>query len=263
MKFEDVEKSRQLYNEKITEVKDLRERAKLYAQYKKDYKAYFVNYQLQAFFSDIEYNHNLGIDAFTLNRTVLIDTGDTYYSNDLVKGKYKDIGFTQSDVEIIKNYDEPFVKQDPISITSRSDIAFKGRFLIFEFPKKVLKRVAILPFGAKSFFVDPIVKTGLKLIETESIIFSRLFNVYTEDGFEAFYILDPAFIESVEHFSDRYCYKIALYFMNNKMFVGINDGNDSFEPPEPALRLDETKERAKVVEDMKLIIDIVDSLKLL
>lgn len=264
MTFEELEKSREQYNSKITEVKDLRERAELYSQYKKAYKAYFVDYQLQSIFTDIKYDHKLGIDAFTLSRTGFIDTGDTYYSNDLINAKYKNINFTQADVEIIKQSEgQPAEEYDPVAITKRSDIMFNGRFLIFKFSKKILNRVAILPVGASPFFVDPIIKTGLKPIETESTHFNRIFKVYTEDDFEALYILDPAFIESVERFADRYCYKVALYFMHDKMFIGINDGDDSFEPPDPALPINENKERAKVIENMKLITDIVSVLDLL
>lgn len=263
MEFKDVESSRQLYNDKITEIKNLKERAALYSQYKKAYKAYFVKYQLQAFFDDIEYDHDRGIDSFTLNRTGLIDTGDVYYSNDLVKGKYKGVSFTQSDVEIVKNSTDFYTEEsDPVAVNTRSEIAFKGRFLIFELPKRIIGRVAILPLRTKAFFIDPIIKTGLKPIETESVLFNRSFRIYADDGFDAFYILDPAFIETVEQFSDRYYQNTALYFVNNKILIAINDGDDSFEPPDPALRIDEKREQARVVEDMKLITNIIDSLNL-
>ena len=129
-------------------------------------------------------------------------------------------------------------------------------------PKRIQTRVAVLPLSAESFFFDPIVRAGLRPIETESVLFNRSFKVYTDDGFEAFYILDPAFIESIERFSERYGHKFALYFINNKLFVAINDGGDSFEPPEPTLPLNEPKETTKVIEDMKLITDIVDNLDL-
>ena len=263
MEFKDVESSRQLYNDKITEIKDLKERTALYSQYKKAYKAYFVKYQLQTVFSDIEYDHNQGIDSFTLSRTGFIDTGDVYYSNDLVKGKYKNINFTQSDVEILKNSTDFYTEEaDPVAVNTRSEIAFKGRFLIFELPKRIMGRVAILPLRTKAFFIDPIIKAGLKPIETESPLFNRSFRVYADDGLDAFYILDPAFIETVERFGNRYYQNTALYFVNNKILIAINDGDDSFEPPDPALRINEEKERTKVVEDMKLITDIVDSLDL-
>ena len=263
MEFKDVEESRQFYNDKIIDIKDPHLRSKMYLQYKKAYKAYFVQYQLQSIFKNIEYDHNQGIDIQTLRRTGLIDVGDDYYANDLVSAKYKSISFTQSDVEILKKRYEDYADEfDPVAINTRSDTMFKGRFLIFTFHKKVLRRVAILPTTADQFFKKPIIEAGLSPIETESVHFNRLFHAYTEDGFEAFYILDPAFIESVERFADRYCYKIALYFMGNKMFIGLNDHNNSFEPPDSALPVDEAKEKAKVIEDMKLITDIVDSLKL-
>ena len=263
MEFKDVEESRQFYNDKIMDIKDLRQRALVYSQYKKAYKAYFVQYQLESFFSDIEYDHNQGINKLSLLITGLIDVGDAYYANDLVNAKYKSISFTQSDVEIIKKKYENYADEiDPVAINTRSDTMFKGRFLIFTFHKKLLHRVAILPTIAEPFFKNPIIESGLNPIETESVHFNRLFYTYAEDGFEAFYILDPAFIESVERFADRYCYKVALYFMGNRMFVGLNDNNDSFEPPDSAIPVDEAKEKAKVFEDMKLITDIVDSLKI-
>lgn len=263
MNFEDVEGARQLYNEKMMTVKDIRERAELYSQYKKAYKAYFVDCQLRAFFSEINYEHNKGIDASFLESTGLIDVGDTYYSNDLVKGKYKNIDFTQADAEIIKYYQKSSSDEyNPIEIDTRSKITFKGRFLIFEFSKKIFSRVAILPRYAESFFVNPVKQAGLKDIETESTDFNKVFKVYAEDGFEAFYILDPAFIECTERFGDRYQYKVSLYFIKNKMIIGINDGNDSFEPPDPALTIEETTERAKILENMKIITDVVASLNI-
>ena len=47
-----------------------------------------------------------------------------------------------------------------------------------------------------------------------------------------------------------------------KMIVGINDGGDVFEPPSPENPLDEAAETSKIYKELRLIIGIVDELKL-
>ncbi|MBR5939081.1 DUF3137 domain-containing protein, partial [Candidatus Saccharibacteria bacterium] len=103
---------------------------------------------------------------------------------------------------------------------------------------------------------------GLQRIETESPEFNRRFLVYAEDGFEAFYILNPDFIHKLEQLGEKYQNALSLYFSDNKMYVGLNDGGDAFEPPNPKEPLNEKSEIEKAISDMKLITELVDNLKL-
>ena len=184
----------------------------------------------------------------------MINTGDRYSSNDLVIGKYKDVGFTQADVHIEEEHTDSDGDTHYVTI-------FRGRYMIFEFPKKFDFRMIVTPgrvYGVANSKND----RKFKKIELESTEFNKKFNVYAEDGFEAFYILDPAFIASIEELGQIYNYRLILYFTDNKLIIGINNGNDSFEPPKPTLPLDEKAELEKTSKDIRLITNFVDELRL-
>ena len=99
------------------------------AEYKKTYKAYFVEQNLAKTFTNLQYQHEAGLNKQVLAATQMINTGDRYSSNDLTMGKYKNVNFTQADVHIEEEY------TDSDGDTHYTTI-FRGRFMIFEFPKK-------------------------------------------------------------------------------------------------------------------------------
>ena len=230
-----------------------------YQAYKKAYKGYFIARQLASVFTDLNYNHEKGLDVGLLKKTGLIYTGDRYRSNDLVMGKYKQVGFLQADVCIEERTE--YKDEDGHTETHYTTV-FKGRYLIFEFPKKFDFKLVVSFNGYNGEYINSKTKRGLSRIETESPEFNKRFLVYAEDGFEAFYILDPAFIDNLEQLGKLYNNQLALYFSDNKLFVGLNDGGDAFEPPNPAEPINEKTETTKDINDMRLITRLVDSLKL-
>lgn len=232
-----------------------------YANYKRAYKAYFIDRQLAKLFTNLHYDHTRGLDVNLLEASKLIYTGDIYRSNDLVAAKYKNTNFMQADVEVIRK-DETRDK-DGNKHTDYVTV-FKGRYLIFEFPKKFASKMIVSSGGGNGLgYTNPKTGRGLSRIETESPDFNKRFLVYAEDGFEAFYILNPDFINKLEQLGEKYQNALSLYFSDNKLYVGLNDHNDAFEPPSNiAEPLNEKTETAKVTKDMKLITDLVDNLKL-
>ncbi len=225
------------------------------AQYKKVYKAYFVEQELNKVFTDIKYNHEAGLDRNILKATGLIHTGDKYSSNDLTMGKYKNVNFVQADVHI---QDEHTDSDGDTHYTT----VFRGRYMIFEFPKKFECRLVLSPH--KAFYLGSNPKTGNKMkhIETESVEFNRAFSIYSDDGMEALYILTPDFMVRAQELAESHNGKVAMYFVYNKMIVGVNDNDDIFEPPNPNAPIDESAELAKVTKEITLITNIVDELKL-
>ena len=226
--------------------------------YRKTYKAYFVEQNLSRTFTDLKYNHDAGLDKQILRNTEMIHTGDRYSSNDLTMGKYKDVEFTQADVHIQERY------EDKDGNTHYATI-FLGRFMIFEFPKKFSFRLEVVSkfFGAKKVpGKNP--QTGRKFekFEVESPNFNKKFKIYAEDGFETFYLLDPAFIERIEMLGDAYQKKMLLGFIDNKLYVGLDERKDSFEAPSPFKPIDEQAELEKVHKDIKVITDFVNELRL-
>lgn len=228
------------------------------AEYKKTYKAYFVEQNLAKTFTNLQYQHEAGLNKQVLAATQMINTGDRYSSNDLTMGKYKNVNFTQADVHIEEEY------TDSDGDTHYTTI-FRGRFMIFEFPKKFNFKLEVV---SKFFGVGKVPggnpQTGRKFekFEVESIDFNKKFKIYAEDGFETFYLLDPSFILKIEKVSAEYDKKMIFCFVGNKLYVGINEGKDSFEPPRPSKPIDEQLEIEKVSHDIKVITDFVDELSL-
>ena len=227
--------------------------------YHRAYKAYFVSQTLTKTFTNLYYNHAQGIDKSALYSTGMVDTGDRFHSNDLTTGDYKGVHFVQADAHI----EEEDTDSDG---NTTYYTTFKGRFMIYEFPKKFNFRLELIGrgFGGACRVPGANPTTGRKMtkIKTESGDFNQKFRVYGEDGFEAYYILDPAFMVKIEAIADHYDGKVLFGFVNNMLLVGLNNGNDSFEAPSPSQPLDEAKEFNKINSDIKVITDFVDQLAL-
>ena len=226
--------------------------------YKLAYKTYFVEKSLRQTFTDIHYDHEAGLERDALIDTQMINVGDSYTSNDYFTGKYKDVTFAQADAHI------QVKRSDGEGNTSYITI-FKGRFMIFEFPKKFNFRLEVVEKGFRAARLPgEDAKTGRKIkrIELESDEFNRSFKTYAEDDFEAFYLLGPDFINNILDLNHEYEASFMLGFLDNRLLIGLNDGKDAFEAPGVFKELDEAVETEKVTKDIRLITNFIDKLKL-
>ena len=231
---------------------------KAYWYYRHAYKGYFVEQALQKTFTDLYYSHEAGLPTVPLDLTGMINTGDRYTSNDFTKGKYKNVAFSQADVHIEIEY------TDSDGDTHYSTI-FRGRFMIFEFPKQFKFRLGLVGKKFRAYRkpgTNKINGRKMEKISTESNEFNDAFRIFAEDGFEAFYLLDPAFMVKLLNINERYKGKTIFCFNDNQLIIGINDGKDSFEPPKVYKPIDEAAENAKVAADITIITDLVDQLSL-
>ena len=226
--------------------------------YRKAYKGYFVEQNFQKIFTNLSYSHEAGLDPDVLNSTEMIDTGDVYSSNDLTVAKYKKVGFAQADVHIQREQTDSEGHVTYYTI-------FKGRMMIFEFPKKFNFKLELVGKKFHAYQVpgkDRETNRKMSKIQTESNEFNHTFRIYAQDGFETFYLLDPARIDKIQGIADRYKNKVLFGFLDNQMLVAIDDGKDSFEPPRASKPLDEKAELKKVATEIKVITDLVDELSL-
>lgn len=227
-------------------------------KYKKAYKGYFVHKSLLRVFDNLEYDHNLGLPRAFVQ--TIMTGGDRYSSNDLVMATYNDINFVQADVHTEREHRST---DSNGHTTTHYTTIFRGRFLVFEFRRDFNFRLMVagksFPGARLTYGED---RRKYKRIETESIGFNRRFNIYAQDGFEAFYILDPAFIEKIEAIGETYKDNILFAFIDKKLYVAVNDNNDSFEPPHPDKLTDEKAELKRVEGDIKTIVQFVDKLAL-
>ena len=222
--------------------------------YRKFYKSYFVEQSLSQIYTNISYNHAEGIPKASLEETDLVNLGYGYKSNDFVSGSYKQVNFSQADVEIS-------------SSSADYDVdLFLGRWMIFEFPKNFLFKMQITQktFGpvAKGFPKRPDGAQIGKQIITESPTFNEKFNVFAEDEFEAFYLLDPVLIDRIEKISEKCKGKLMICFVDNKLHIAINNQKDTFEPPKPFKPINKNIESSKIYQETKIISELIEYLNL-
>lgn len=229
---------------------------KIAKEYRLAYKNYFVLRTLQQTFSDLKYIHESGIPERALLETGMMRSGDIYESNDWVSGHYKDIAFVQSDVKMKDVHTDSEGRRQETTI-------FAGRVMIFEFKRDFSFKMQIVQ---KGFGMTAVHRSDnnrkFEKVEVESIDFNKKYKIYSQDGFETFYLLDPAFIEKIQKLGDNCKGRMMLSFIDNKLYVALYNNKDSFEAPNPFKKLDEKTELEKVGADIKIITDFIDELNL-
>lgn len=221
--------------------------------YRAAYKSHFVTETFKQVFTDLTYSHEAAMPKELIESTRMMNMGDVYSSNDYVVAKYNGIPFQQADVHIQK------VSSDSDGGTNYETI-FRGRWIIFDFNKHFERRLLVegRQFGCAQISI----RDKFQKINLESGEFNKKFRVLAQDGFETYYLLDPAVMERMQRLSDLYNNRIMICFADSKMHIAINNSTDSFEPPSPRRPIDEQAEFNKVLNDIKVITDIVDELKL-
>lgn len=223
--------------------------------YIRAYKAYFVAASLAKVFSNISYSHTASMPRATVSR--VMTTADRYSSNDFMTATYKKINFAQADVHIEEEHTDSDGDTTYVTI-------FKGRFLVFDFNRNFSTNLQV---ASRHFYGARLSHSANQLkferIKTESSDFNKKFRVFAEDGVDALYILDPAFMEKVQKLYEDCGHELLLTFIDKKVYIAINDGKDSLEPPRKIKKpLDEKTELEKVKKDILVITNFVDSLNL-
>lgn len=222
----------------------------------KEFKNVFVLKSLNNIFTDIKYYPEKGFSKNFIKSIGMLDTGDSYNSNDYISGKYKNIAFEQSDIHIEEKYIEEDADGEKEEVWKT---IFLGRLMIFDFnkPFKTNIQVASYRFEAESL---PWSKKFSR-VEMEDAEFNNTFNVYAESEHEAFYVLTPHFMEKLKTITKKINCGIMFCFVDNKLHIAVDNEKDSFEYNvfEP---IDEIKIEKEITNDIKLITDFIDELNL-
>lgn len=220
----------------------------------KEFKSSCVLSSLKSIFSDVKYNPNNGFSKDFIRNIGMLDTGDSFKSEDYISGKYKNIGFEQSDIHIQEVHEE---KDSDGNIEKVWETTFLGRVMIFDFNKKFK---ANLQVASRGFDAGAFASTG-SIVKLEDVEFNKYFIVYAQDEHEAFYILTPQFMEKIKNITDKLGCGIMFCFSDSKLHIAVDNNYDSFECNilEP---LNENKVKESILKDIKLITDFVDDLNL-
>lgn len=195
-------------------------------RYKEDYKHLLVKGALLSLFTDVEFYPDEGLSSKVIEATDMMQMGNEYFSNDYISGQYKGVRFEQADVKIRE------VTSDGENTSTTT--YFEGRWMIFEFNKRFMSDLQVREKGFRyakksgGWFSQ---KDKMRKIQMEDVQFNRLFQVFAANEHEAYYILTPHMMESIKRLSEQTKGELLLCFVDNRLHVAVNSGEDAFEVP--------------------------------
>ena len=217
------------------------------------YKDTFVKGPLQQNFENVTYNPEQGFDKETVRNFNLVRMSGIFSSEDYIRASYQGVNFEMAQVYVAHDSDNP----------SKSDICFKGRMMIFDFPDKVVSSVTIFSDTFKHrAFSDKDAKDNK--VEFESAEFNRLFDVYSLSPHDAFYLITPQFMERLFSLQSKYN-SIVVSAVGNRVIFGFNEpDNNAFDSKNLYVGTSNEDEMKKVqadIDDIKTIITTIRNIQ--
>ena len=179
---------------------------------------------------------------------------NTYYGKNLVKGTYKDLSFSLSDVTLINHSEH----EDSDGNTQDHDVTvFAGQWAVLDFGKPFSTNLIVRERGEKLFdkWAD-----GKSTVEMEDVEFNKKFIVIAEDAHNAFYLLTPQMMEHIIQAEKRFKGRIYFCFMDGKIHIAIDNGKSIFEGI--AMMNGAAAERKRIKDRLSLIPELVEQMNL-
>lgn len=222
------------------------------ALFNQNFKELFVLKALNDNFDDVNFTPERGFEESFINKIGMLDTADRYHSNDLFSAKYNGIDFQQADIHTEDRYED---NEGHVSYITR----FKGRYMIFEFNKTFKANVSVASKGFSSASLPR--KKKFHEVKMEDVEFNKCFKVYSENEYDAFYILTPHFMEKLKELNNKVNGELLFGFVDNKLHIAVDNYDDSFEH-DVFVEIDEVSIENEILKDIKLITDFVKDLDL-
>jgi len=218
------------------------------------YKEWLRKEAIEEYFTVNEYLPDSGFSKDMVSSTYLAPMGNVFKSSDLLVGDYNGCKFERSELLI----------QDETSDgeTTTTTTLFSGSWTIIEYPKSISSYLHISErkwFSSKPGGLFSSAPRTSK-VKFESISFNEKFTVYAEDEKEAFYIVNPAFMEKITELERRVEGDMVIGFIDNKIHILFGNRNNVFTPS--VLREVTERDLVPVRNEMQIIVDIIELLKL-
>lgn len=217
--------------------------------YKLSFKDAVVKPALEEFLSDLDYRPTESIPYPDILASRLFPTHTECSGNDLIKAKYRDLSFTQSNVTML---DEREVMGDPENggvTTTEKVVVFSGTLMMMDFDAFSDEPVAVRRRSGKP---------GKNDILTESDAFNKLFRIDAKDAVSALRILTPPVLEGFINASEKLKCPLEAAFRNDKLYITLANG-DTLEANETGTRtINEQRKRIKT--EMEDILSVVDNI---
>ena len=198
-----------------------------------------------------------------VRQSEIFDGFDRFRADDLVYASAGGVDFMFCDIRLEKETGSGTSSFFKKSYTT----FFEGPFFVANFNKKIGSDVFVFSDAAAPAGIDlPLSALPRKLwssrkISIDNADFNTNFSVYASDTVAAMYVLTPALMEKILFLKQLVKSDISLSFKQNKIYIAIARGADSFEPS-----LDQPILNARIAKDIKADLDamlqIVKILKL-
>lgn len=207
---------------------------------------------LQNIFKEVKYNPTDELppkDFAEIIDNAKIPTSNSYSSDDYISAKYKNIVVEYSDIRM---------GYTPRNSDSNYHENFKGKWLVINFEKKFKSNIQIGPRIYNGKKINQMLKgKNYKEIQTNDIDFNKKFVIYTDNEKEFYNILTHDKIEKTKKLYKETKGKIFLFFLDNKIHVGIGDKKNFFEPNiYKSFNLE--SEKRKILDQINIIIELID-----
>ena len=171
-------------------------------------------------FENVYFNIDGGFDERELKDAAVIPTGNRYFTNDFIRGRFEGVNFERADVKTQQ------VTSNGKSTTTTT--LFDGQVYKLNFHKDASATIQI--FEKKFFEKFKNAFTNMKLIKFEDTEFNDKFSVYTNNDHQSYYVMTPHFIQRVKDLEYKTHDEISLIIIDSILYLSIYTRRDSFEP---------------------------------
>ena len=190
-----------------------------FSKLSKQFKTEVLTGLVDTFVDNGYFDPNRGLDPVQVYSTEFLKRADRFHTEDYLSGSMEGVSFVSSDVKL----EEKHVRQTKNGTETYYETYFLGRVFIFDFNKSFDGYLQVLENNR------PTVNRGYQKVKLESVAFNKKFKTYSSNEHSAFYVLTPHFMEALMRFEQKNKGKIYFSFLNNKLFIGINNFKDTFE----------------------------------
>lgn len=192
-------------------------------QYKSIVKNNLVLKTFSERFDDVSFSVKDGISKQEVVTLDLFNTGQDFYTNDLIKGSFEGVKFSQCDIKTSTT------TSNGSNNTSSTTVYFHGQLYSFDFSKKTQYYHKLISrkssaWGGKNR------KIGTSKIKFEDDHFNSIFNTFTTNDHEAFYIFTPHFMEKVVKLENELRDGLTVVIIDSVLYLSVYSRKDMHEP---------------------------------
>ena len=214
---------------------------------------------LKPYIESLGFSYKMGalFQEKEVRQSEIFDGFDRFRADDLVYANVDGVDFMFCDIRLEKDIGTGI----PFIFKNNYATFFEGPFFVANFNKKICSDVFVFsnttlpPSGLRYKLL------GGREIPIDNADFNQNFTIYANDAMTVMYVLTPALMEKILSLKQLVKSDISLSFKQNKIYIAIARGADSFEPS-----LDQPILNARIAKDIKADLDamlqIVKILKL-